>query len=87
MYINAATSGLGGPQRAKMPMVFPTMRQTVQAAIFMCGRSDFANVRLARIRNTHDVQELWISPSVRDELRGQVHLTVAESPDALLFAE
>ena len=62
MYINAATSGLGGPQRAKMPMVFPTMRQTVQAAIFMCGRSDFAGVRLARIRNTHDVRELWVSP-------------------------
>jgi hypothetical protein len=87
MYINAATSGLGGPQRAKMPMVFPTMRQTVQAAIFMCGRSDFDNVRLARIRNTHDVQELWVSPAVRGELRGQAHLTVAENPDTLLFAE
>ncbi|MGI8856885.1 MAG: DUF2088 domain-containing protein [Thermomicrobiales bacterium] len=87
MYINAATSGLGGPQRAKMPMVFPTMRQTVQAAIFMCGRSDFENVRLARIRNTHDVRELWVSPALRDELRGREHLTVAESPDALLFAE
>jgi hypothetical protein len=63
------------------------MRQTVQAAIFMCGRSDFDNVRLARIRNTHDVQELWVSPAVRGELRGQAHLTVAENPDTLLFAE
>jgi len=87
MYINAATSGLGGPQRAKMPMVFPTMRQTVQAAIFMCGRSDFENVRLARIRNTHDVRELWVSPAVRDELAVHEHLTVAERADALLFTE
>jgi hypothetical protein len=87
MYINAATSGLGGPQRAKMPMVFPSKRQTVQAAIFMCGRSDFANVRLARIRNTHDVRELFVSPAVRDELLGREHLTVADTPDALVFAE
>lgn len=87
MYINAATSGLGGPQRAKMPMVFPTMRQTVQAAIFMCGRSDFENVRLARIRNTHDVRELLVSPAVRDELLGRGHLTVADNPAALVLAE
>ncbi len=89
MYINAATSGLGGPQRAKMPMVFPTMKQTVQAAIFMCGRSDFGNVRLARIRNTHDVQELTVSAAVRDELvgSGKPHLRIAAAPEPLAFAE
>ncbi|MHB8646596.1 MAG: nickel pincer cofactor-dependent isomerase, group 22 [Thermomicrobiales bacterium] len=87
MYINAATSGLGGPQRAKMPMVFPTMRQTVQAAIFMCGRSDFENVRLARIRNTHDARELAVSAAVRGELVGRPHLCVADSPQPLAFAE
>lgn len=87
MYINAATSGLGGPQRAKMPMVFPTMRQTVQGAIFMCGRSDFANVRLARIRNTHDVRELHVSAAVRAELAGQPYLSVSDSPVALRFSE
>ncbi len=87
MYINAATSGLGGPQRAKMPMVFPTMRQTVQAAIFMCGRSDFAQVRLARIRNTHDVRALTVSPALRDELARQPHMTVSDRPRDLRFAE
>jgi hypothetical protein len=87
MYINAATSGLGGPQRVKMPMVFPTMKQTVQAALFMCGKNDYANVRLARIRNTHDVRELAVSAPVRDELLGRPHLTIAEEPEPLRFTE
>lgn len=87
MYINAATSGLGGPQRAKMPMTFPTHAQTVQAAIFMCGRPDFANVRLARVRNTHNTRELLVSAPVRDELAGRRHFIVDDAPQSLVFAE
>ena len=87
MYINAATSGLGGPQRAKMPMTFPTQRQTVQAALFMCGRSDYTRVRLARIRNTHDVRELTVSAAVRDSLRGTPYLAIADTPEPLTFRE
>ncbi len=87
MYINAATSGLGGPQRAKMPMTFPTMRQTVQAALFMCGKSDYTSVRLARIRNTHAVRELTVSAAVRETLLGTPHLVIADTPEPLTFKE
>ncbi len=87
MYINALTSGISGPQRVKMPMVFPTRRQTVQAAIFMCGRPDFGNVRFARIRNTHDPRELYVSKAVRDELAGRPFFAVDDTPQSLVFAE
>src|SRR4051795_8245770 len=53
-YINAMTSGLGGPQRGQLPIAMPTDRDAVAAAILTCGRADPEGVRLVRLHSTLD---------------------------------
>jgi hypothetical protein len=68
VYINAMTSGLGGPQRAQVPMAMPDDRSTIAAAILTCGRPDFEGVTLVRMRNTLDLEHLWVSESLREQV-------------------
>ncbi len=65
VYINAMTAGLGGPQRAQIPMAFATDRDTIAAAVATCGRADVDAVTLVRMRNTLDLEHLLVSESLR----------------------
>jgi hypothetical protein len=68
MYVNAVTSGIGGVQRGQLPLAMPTDRDTIAAAMLMCGRADVANSRLVRIHDTLDTVDLLVSESLRDEV-------------------
>jgi hypothetical protein len=65
VYINAMTAGLGGPQRAQIPMAFATDRDAIAAAVQTCGRADLDAVTLVRMRNTLDLEHLLVSESLR----------------------
>jgi hypothetical protein len=65
VYINAMTSGLGGPQRAQIPMAMATDRSAIAAAVQTCGRADPGAVTLVRMRNTLDLEDLLVSESLR----------------------
>lgn len=73
-YINAMTSGLGGPQRGQVPMAMPTDRDAVAAALLTCGRADLDAATLVRMRDTLDLEVLLVSESLR---------AVVEADDAL----
>ncbi|MCB0980244.1 MAG: hypothetical protein KDB17_06275, partial [Ilumatobacter sp.] len=38
-YINCFTAGIAGVRRARMPMVLPTEKDCIKAALSMCGRA------------------------------------------------
>jgi len=75
-YINAMTSGLGGPQRGQIPMAMPTDRDAIAAAILTCGRADLDNARLVRMPDTLDLEHLLVSESLRDEVEADAGLEV-----------
>lgn len=83
---NIFTSGF--LERGRMPMVFETDKDTIEAAIFDAFRShldDHHQARVVRIKNTLELEALWVSPNIADELRGQVGITIAENAEALSF--
>jgi hypothetical protein len=84
MYVNAVTSGIGGVQRAQIPLAFRTDRDTIAAALLMCGRADIENARVVRIHDTLDTVHLMVSESLRDELGG---LTILGEPEPMQFDE
>ncbi|GII22636.1 DUF2088 domain-containing protein [Planosporangium mesophilum] len=86
-YINAMTSGLGGPQRAQLPIALPTDRDAVAAAILTCGRADLDRIRLVRLRDTLDVEELLVSESLADEVDADPGLSIVGGPTAMSFDE
>jgi hypothetical protein len=87
VYINAMTSGLGGPQRAQIPMAFATDRTTIAAAVQTCGRADPAAVTLVRMRNTLDLQDLLVSESLRPAVDASPDLEVTGDAVPMAFAD
>ena len=84
-YINAMTSGLGGPQRGQIPMAMPTDRDAVAAAILTCGRADLDRCRLVRMPDTLDLQVLLVSESMRPEVEADPELEIVGEPVAMSF--
>ncbi len=87
VYINAMTSGLGGPQRAQIPMAFATDRSTIAAAVQTCGRADPSAVTLVRMRNTLDLENLLVSESLRQAVDASPDLEVTGDAVPMAFAD
>lgn len=84
-YINAVTGGLGGPQRAQIPMAMPTDRDAVAAAVLTCGRPDPLACRMVRMPDTLDLSELLVSEPLLDEVARSERLEILGPPEALRF--
>lgn len=84
-YINAMTSGLGGPQRGQIPMAMPTDRDAIAAAMLTCGRADVENCRLVRMPDTLDLQELLVSESMRAEVEADPRLEIVGQSAQMSF--
>ncbi|WP_346274366.1 hypothetical protein [Pseudonocardia sp.] len=85
VYINAMTSGLGGPQRAQIPMAMATDRSAIAAAVQTCGRPDLDAVALVRMRNTLDLEHLLVSESLRDAVLADPGLEITGDPAPMAF--
>jgi hypothetical protein len=76
-YVNALTSGAGGARRSRLPMVLEDDEAAVIGAVTMSGRRDWADLRLARIRDTLSPNELMVTPALLKEVgdRGDLEIT------------
>ena len=61
MYANALTAGIVDVRRAKLPIVLPSDRLAIQAALASCGRRDLSRVRLMWIRDTEHLEVVAVS--------------------------
>lgn len=84
-YINGITAGIAGVQRIQIPMVLPTDRDAIAAAIMMCGRADQASARVARIASTMDTEELLVSSSLRADVEQDPGLEVIGTAGSMAF--
>lgn len=84
-YPNSLTSTV--PLSVKIPMVLPTDRRAIQAAVRTCNILDFGAVRLGRIRNTVALDTIELSENLLDEARAHPRLEVVSEPEALPFDE
>lgn len=83
MLINMRTSGEGGIQRGRLPLILSTGDDCVRTAIATCGKGDYSQVRFVRIRNTADTRYLEISQALLEEARAHTQLRVEEHSHAL----
>lgn len=66
MYENAITAAIG--EKARLPIVLPTERETLQALVMTSWASDPETIRYCQIRNTLDLDEVLVSPALLQEL-------------------
>ena len=84
-YINAITSGIGGVQRVRLPIVMPTDVDALCAGILCCSNGDAASARVVRIKNTLEIGELEVSESLLDEVRVNPRLELISEAQPLEF--
>jgi hypothetical protein len=82
-YINGLTSGIGGVQRARLPMIVPSDVDAICAGILTCGRADALNARVVRIKNTLEIGEIEVSESLLEQVRANPRLEVLSEPAAM----
>ena len=72
----------GSLKRCRMPLFFETDEETIRAAIYDAFRSDPSQcpkARVMRIKNTLEIESLWVSANILAELTGHESITVGES--------
>jgi lactate racemase-like protein len=70
---------------ATLPIVMENDRACIAAAIKTATRVTPETLKLAIIRNTLEIGELWISPGLLEEARSQSHLEISPSPTPMEF--
>ena len=66
MYENAITAAMG--EKVRIPIVLPSEKEVLQAAMATCWATDLASVRWCQIRNTLSLDEVFVSSSLWREL-------------------
>jgi hypothetical protein len=66
-YVNCFTAGPAGVRRGRMPMVMPTERDAIMAALSMCGRGVLETKRVVRIKSTLHLTNMWVSDALLPE--------------------
>ncbi len=75
--------------RCRMPLVFESDEETIKATLFDAFRSDPSQIRDARvmrIKNTLELENLWVSANIATELKGQEAVSVSSQATSLAFA-
>jgi Lactate racemase N-terminal domain len=81
-YLNALTST--APNPVKIPMVMPTDRMAIAAALTMCAGVSPPKAKLVRIKNTLRLRRMWVSEALLAEGDGE-KLRVIEEPRPMRF--
>ena len=65
IYVNGLTALIA--ESGRIPLYFESDREAIQAAIKLTGKRDPAQLRMVRIKNTAQLDEIWISPTLAAE--------------------
>ena len=71
----------GSLKRCRMPLFFDTDEDTIRAGLYDAFRSDpsqCADARVMRIKNTLEIETLWVSANILAELTGQESITAGD---------
>ena len=83
MYVNALTAS--DPEHAKIPMTLKTDREAVHAAMSTIGRIRSEALRMVRIRNTKQLEDMWVSEACLPDVQASPSVTLASEAFSLSF--
>jgi hypothetical protein len=82
-YTNALT-GLS-PMRSKMPIIFETDREAIEGALKTIGMTEPPDAKVARIKNTLDLEYLDVSDALLPEVKERADLEIVSGPHPFTF--
>ena len=84
-YANAITAI--SPEKAALPIHFPTDRQCLNACLKTIGMVPPEKVRLVRVKNTLAVEHLWVSKALESDIHADSNIRVVSPWETLAFDE
>ncbi len=84
-YMNMITAK--GPEGARIPMTVDSDRQALYIALACCLDTEVESARIARIRSTKYVEDLWVSEPFLDQVLASGRVDVVNEPGPILFDE
>ncbi|MHB8065071.1 MAG: DUF2088 domain-containing protein, partial [Ruminiclostridium sp.] len=63
-------------ERGKMPIVADTDRKAVEYALRTCGKLSLESARVMRIKNTLQLEEIFVSQSIYEEIKVSEHIEI-----------
>jgi hypothetical protein len=84
-YVNGMTSGWSGLARTRLPIVLPTDRDAIAAAVATCGRAEAP--RLVWIRDTLDTSVVAASEALWPEVGGRDDVEFLGTPFSFSFGD
>jgi hypothetical protein len=85
LYVNALAGS--EPEHARIPMVLPTDREAVEAAIATIGPVESHSLRLVHITNTKDLRTLEVSSALVAQCAGRDDLALIGEPYPLSYTD
>jgi hypothetical protein len=82
-YPNSITSTVQAS--IKIPMVLKSDKLSIQGAIKTSNIEDFSKVRFVRIKNTLDLEYIYVSDSLYEEVVNNPYLEIIEGPNNIHF--
>jgi hypothetical protein len=81
MYLNGLTAG--ALEAIKIPIVLDSDRQALEVALHSVGHA--AEARIAIVRSTLDLEDLWVSEALASDVAANPHLEVIAPAAELEF--
>jgi nickel-dependent lactate racemase len=72
-YVNCLTQGSG--ETGKIPPYLPNDRDAIATAVRICGPVDPLKARVVRIKNTQELERIWVSEALAEEVRENAELS------------
>ncbi|MGC8640217.1 MAG: lactate racemase domain-containing protein, partial [Isosphaeraceae bacterium] len=72
-------------ERARIPITLPTDREVIEQSLDTCWRIDPAQARMVLIPNTLELDTLWVTPPLEDEVRKNPQLALETGPQEIPF--
>ena len=83
MYLNARTAYRS--DACKIPMAFESEREALRTAAFMTGIDDPKDFRIIWIKNTLELEQMYVSEALLDEIENKSFLKIISGPSAIKF--
>jgi hypothetical protein len=84
-YMNALTSTT--PSTVRLPMVMPTDRLAISAALQMCAGVEPSEARLVRVRDTLALRRMWVSEALLPVVERDERLRLVEKWGPMRFGD
>lgn len=63
-------------ERARIPITLPTDRDVIERCLETCWRIEASEARMVVIPNTLELETMWVTPPLEDEVRAHPHMSL-----------